>query len=123
MFRASHAGETVGMDLWYVQGDVAQGHLVAMNDQGYRLRASYATKWELLHYFAGKVRWINFGGVPGMGLAAEPGLAHFKRGWSNTTRQAYFCGRVLDPDGYRDLEGRESSRGLDYFPAYRQGTL
>ena len=58
MFRATHRNETVGLDIWYIQGDVAQGHLVAFSEDGYRLSASYATKWAISEYFADKVRWI-----------------------------------------------------------------
>ncbi|WP_111414178.1 GNAT family N-acetyltransferase [Billgrantia lactosivorans] len=118
MFRAVHGGRTVGLDLWYVQDDVAQGHLVAFNDEGYALSASYATKWTLLNYFAGRVRWVNFGGLPG---SADPstGLGHFKRGWSNTTRKAYFCGSIFDHQAYERLAG--SVPQTSFFPAYRAG--
>ena len=60
MFRAtSRDGQTIGMDLWYLQGDVAYGHLAAFNARGYELRASYATKWHTLRYFHGKARWLE----------------------------------------------------------------
>ncbi len=119
VFRASVGGETVGLDLWYVDGDLAQGHLVAFNDLGYAHSASYATKWTLLHYFADRVRWVNFGGVAGAADSASNGLARFKSGWCNTTRKSYLCGRVFDDAAYREL-----TRGLPettFFPAYRTG--
>ncbi|MDI5891874.1 GNAT family N-acetyltransferase [Halomonas rhizosphaerae] len=119
MFRAVHNGETVGLDLWYVQNDVAQGHLVAFNDQGYALSASYATKWTMLNYFSDKVRWINLGGLPGTGEESSSGLGHFKSGWANTTRKVYFCGRILDRQAYDSLI-KGSSR-TTFFPAYRVG--
>ncbi len=118
-FRASLDGETVGLDLWYVDGDQAQGHLVAFNEKGYANSASYATKWTLLHYFYDRVRWVNFGGVAGIEGTGASGLEHFKRGWSNTTRKSYFCGRVFDDAVYREL-----TRDLpvtSFFPAYRAG--
>lgn len=121
MFRAEHKGRTVGIDLWYVQDDVAQGHLVAFSAEGYRVSASYATKWVLLDYFTGKVRWVNFGGLPGSANSLDSGLGHFKSGWSNTTRKAYLCGRILDPDKYRRLS--VDSNGSGYFPAYRAGEM
>ena len=34
MFRAAAAGETVGLHLWYVQDDVAYGHLGATSPRG-----------------------------------------------------------------------------------------
>jgi hypothetical protein len=117
MFRASVDGETVGLDLWYVDGDVAQGHLVAFNDKGYAHRASYATKWFLLLYFADRVRWVNFGGVADVAGSSTNGLEHFKRGWSNTTRKSYFCGRIFDEPAYRKLTRDLPETG--FFPAYR----
>lgn len=120
MFRAVHDGETIGMDLWYLQDGVAQGHLVAFSERGYKLRASYATKWTMLQYFYDKVRYINLGGLSGSGGEDEnTGLAHFKKGWANTTRTAFLCGRVLNPDLYRRLAG--AGPAADYFPAYRAG--
>lgn len=121
MFRAVHAGRTVGLDLWYVQNDVAQGHLVAFSDEGYALSASYATKWTLLNYFAGRVKWINLGGLPGSVEATGGGLGHFKRGWSNMTKTAYFCGRILDNQIYERLTQRVPE--TTFFPAYRVGEI
>lgn len=122
MFRASDGDETLGLDLWYVQGDVAQGHLVAVSDRGYELQAAYALKMALLEYFQGRVRWVNFGGTPGPGNDAVDGLAAFKRGWSSGTRTAWLCGRVLNASAYAELA---RARGLEpdilYFPAYRKG--
>ena len=121
MFRASRDGETVGLDLWYVDGDIAQGHLAAFSKTGYACSASYATKWTLLNYFADKVRWVNFGGVAGATGQGAQGLQHFKTGWGNTTRRTYICGSVFDRAAYRDLtRGRAET---SYFPAYREGEL
>ncbi|MEO0524805.1 MAG: GNAT family N-acetyltransferase [Pseudomonadota bacterium] len=121
MFRASVDGETVGLDLWYVDGDVAQGHLVAFNDKGYKNSASYATKWTLLLHFAERVRWVNFGGVPTATSSPDTGLEHFKRGWSNTTRKSYLCGCIFDDAAYQDLS--RNIPDTSYFPAYRTGEL
>jgi len=121
MFEAHVQGETVGLDLWYLQGDVAYGHLVAFSERGYKLRASYATKWEVLHYFADKARWIDLGGAPGAAKIQKDGLARFKEGWATGTRPVYICARTFQPDAYRELC---AARGVDetgYFPAYRQG--
>ncbi|TDR57276.1 hypothetical protein DFP85_10191 [Halomonas ventosae] len=117
MFRAVSGGETVGLDLWYVQGDVAQGHLVAFNGEGYTLGASYATKWTMLEYFSGKVAWVNLGGLPGGGDESSSGLAHFKKGWANTTKTVYFCGKILDRRAYNSLSSGTSN--TTFFPAYR----
>ena len=119
IFEALAGGTTVGMDWWYVQDDVAYGHLVAFNERGYQLRASYATKWAMITYFADKVRWADLGGAPGAGKNGNSGLTQFKQGWSSGTRQAYLCCKVFQQDRYRDLcEAREIGQ-TDYFPAYR----
>ena len=67
------------MDLWYVQDNVAYGHLAACNGHGYKSSASYATKWFLMHYFADKVRWIDIGRVTGAESNGSDGLAMFKQ--------------------------------------------
>jgi len=120
MFRAGVGQRTVGLDLWYVQGDCAYGHLAAFDPEGYELHASYATKWRMLEYFHDKVKWVDLGG----GATGDPddGLAKFKRGWATSTRTAWLCGRVLQPANYASLTARipaESSEA--YFPAYRRG--
>jgi hypothetical protein len=121
MFRATAGGRTVGLDLWYRQGDCAQGHLAAFDEAGYELRASYATKWRAIEYFGDKVRWINLGG--GNSTDGRDGLSDFKRGWSTGTKTAWLCGRVLQPAIY-DQMARNCGGVLDaYFPAYRSGEL
>ncbi len=120
MFEALHRGQTVGLDLWYVQQDVAYGHLAAFSDLGYELAASYATKWTLLNYFRGKVRWVDFGGGAGLSYDADDGLSSFKRGWSTGVRPAYICGQIFQPEAYQRLcEEKGFPQSTDYFPAYR----
>jgi hypothetical protein len=119
MFRASEGPNTVGLDLWYVQGDCAQGHLAAFDSRGYELRASYATKWRMIEHFQDKVKWINLGA----GLTQDPadGLSQFKRGWATGTKTAWLCGRVLQRETYDTLcRDRAPATGA-YFPAYRAG--
>jgi hypothetical protein len=122
MFEATKDGEVVGLDLWYVQGDVAYGHLAAFSDAGYELGASYATKWTMLQHFAGTVRWIDFAGSAGA-RATDDGLAAFKRGWSTGTKPVYLCGRVLQPATYEELSRQRGDDGTAYFPAYRHEEL
>ena len=69
--------------------------------------------------FSGKVRWVNFGGLPGSDGQAAGGLEQFKRGWSNTTRKAYFCGRILDRQTCECLAAQAPN--TKYFPSYREG--
>lgn len=120
MFRASKNGATVGLDLWYVDGDTAQGHLAAFTDVGYRLAASYATKWTLINYFGDLgVRYVNLGGLPGVTSTEGSGLEHFKLGWTNTVRKSFICGKVLNPEVYHRLSANMPQ--TNFFPAYRSG--
>jgi hypothetical protein len=66
------------------------------------------------------VRWIDAGGVPGLAERAT-NLAAFKQGWTNTTRQTYLCGKMLDPEAYRALSAAAGNPETSYFPAYRWG--
>lgn len=119
MFEARAEGVTVGLDLWYVQGDIAYGHLVAFNDLGYKLRASYATKWAVLKYFSDKVRWLDLGGAAGSGGSRDDGLARFKQGWSTDTKSVYLCTRVFQRARYEELCDMAGASSTSYFPAYR----
>jgi hypothetical protein len=121
MFRATEGDELLGLDLWYVQGEVAQGHLVGTSPRGYELCVSYGLKLFILQYFTGMVRWVNLGAAPGVNAQTENGLACFKRGWSSETRTAYFCGKILNPPAYRELVRATRSEGTEFFPAYRDG--
>jgi len=121
MFQASSGDNVVGLDLWFVQGDVAYGHLAAFSELGYQLHASYATKWTMLNYFRGTVRWVDLAGTSGIATPSSDGLAAFKRGWSTGTKPAYLCGRVLQPEAYEELTQREAQHEAGYFPAYRSG--
>lgn len=119
--RATHQGQTVAITLWYQQGDVCHGHLAAASELGYELRATYAIDWLAFEYFADKVRWLNFGAGAGLQSAADDGLSLYKRGWTNETRTAYFCGRIFDPDRYAELVEARGIAPTSYFPAYRKG--
>jgi hypothetical protein len=123
MFRATERGteDVLGHDLWYEQGDVAYGHLVAFSQKGYSLRATYATKWHVLDYFRGRVHFLHLGAVAGTDAAhpASQGLAHFKNGWATGRKQNYFCGRILDMSAYAELSGTNAVDQSSYFPAYR----
>jgi Acetyltransferase (GNAT) domain len=118
MLRASAGGRTVGIHLWYQQGEFAYGHLGATNDAGYELMASYALYWHALQHFQDRVNLIDIGSTPGTTSASGDGLARFKRGWATGTRMVYFCGRILDREKYALLACRGAGRN-DFFPAYR----
>jgi hypothetical protein len=121
MFRAVRGTETAGLSLWCVQGDVAQGHLAATSALGYELHAAYALKLTIIEYFKGKVRWLNLGGGAGLDNTANDGLTAFKRGWSSETRTAWFCGRIFQPERYREILLQRGLADGGYFPAYRIG--
>lgn len=122
-FRAIAEDETVGMLLWYVVGNRAYYHLGAYSETGYSLRASFALFWYAINYFAELgLGWLNLGGGAGLQGAGVDGLSRFKRGWSNSTRLVYFCGRVFDHAKYHKIIClREGLPDVDYFPLYRYG--
>ena len=120
VFRAVVGGETVGMHLWYVSGEVAYSHLAASSERGYGLMAAYALHWSAVGYFAGRLTWLDLGAGAGTGEESD-GLIRFKKGWSTGTRTAYFCGRVFDPEAYAELTRESGSPETCYFPAYRSG--
>ncbi len=120
--RAVEGDATVGMLLWYVQGDVAYYHLGAYSERGYELRASFALFSYALEYFAQHgLRYLNLGGGAGTETGGTAGLSRFKAGWANDTRTAYFCGRILDHDRYAELVRASGDPATSYFPAYRLG--
>jgi hypothetical protein len=116
---AAFAGDACcGMTLWYVAGDVAYYHLAAYSDCGYELGASFALfATALAHFAKAGLRWAALGAGAGA-TAADSGLTRFKQGWATGTRPVYFCGRILQPERYRDLTARIPP-GSNYFPAYR----
>jgi len=114
-FKASHKGEVVAGNLYYLQGDVAYGHLLALTPKGYQFGASHAIKWITIQQLSKSVRWIDFGG----GTGKQDGLVSFKNGWSNTTGKSYFCGKILNHEIYQQLALNGNER--DWFPVYRSG--
>ena len=121
MFRAVHQGVSVGMTLWYIQGEVGYYHLAAYSDVGYALRASFALFAGAIEYFATRLRWLNLGAGAGIHSASSDGLTRFKRGWATGTRTAYLCGRICDPARYAEVVQARGVSGADYFPLYRKG--
>ena len=119
MFRATHRGVTVGATLWFVQGDVAYGHLAAFSDTGYDLMASYALDWYSIRYFADSLRWLDFGA--GVTNGGNDGLSLYKRGWATGTRTAYLCGRIFNRVRYEEIAEKKGLGSVNYFPAYRKG--
>jgi hypothetical protein len=120
-FRAAYEGATVGMVLWYKQGNRAYYHLGAYDSRGYELGASFALFDLSIAWLAGAgLAWLDLGSGAGIGRE-EQGLTRFKQGWSTGVRTAYFCGRVFDSEVYRQLSEMHGSSAVSYFPAYRAG--
>ncbi len=122
-FRAVVDAKTVGMLLWYVQGNVGYYHLGAYSPDGYKLNVSFALFWTLLDYFSSAgLQWLSLGAGAGITGDENDGLTRFKRGWSTGVRTAYFCGRIFDPDKYRKIiQFKGATQPTNYFPAYRFG--
>jgi hypothetical protein len=121
MLRAIHQDNAVGAALWFVQGEVAYGHLMGISEVGHILGATYAIYRYSLQYFSDKVRWLDWGGTTGIQSNSTDGLSQFKRGWSTDTRTAYFCGKVLNQKRYAALVKAEGLSDSCYFPQYRSG--
>jgi hypothetical protein len=120
MFAATAGAEIVGLHLWYVQDDVAYGHLGATSPRGYALMAAYALYAHALEELKSEVRWLGLGGTAGVDPPnSADGLARFKAGWATETRQTYLCGRVLQPDAYDRLAHVRGGADSGYFPRYR----
>lgn len=121
-FRATHRGQTVGMTLWYVQQEVGYYHLGAYSEDGYRFRASFALFSRAIEHFAAAgLRWLNLGAGAGASSSGTDGLTRFKRGWTDSTRMAYLCGRIFDHAKYQRLTDAKGTNAIQYFPAYRKG--
>lgn len=117
-FAAFDGDACCGMTLWYAAGEVAYYHLAAYSDRGYALGASFALFATALGHFAKLgLRWAALGAGAGT-TAADSGLTRFKQGWATETRPVYFCGRILQPQRYRELTA-QIPPGSNYFPAYR----
>jgi len=121
-FKALSDDQTVGMVLWYKQGDIAYYHLGAYSELGYQQKASFALFWTLIEYFADhKIKWLGLGAGAGSENDGQDGLTRFKRGWATGTRTAYFCGRILDHLKYQEIVEVKDILSTKFFPAYRQG--
>lgn len=121
-FRAGIGDETIGMLLWYMQGEAGYYHLGAYNSDGYKLKVSFALFWTALEFFANSgLRWLNLGAGAGAQGNEDDGLSRFKRGWSTGTRTAFFCGRVFNRIKYREILASRRIPPTEFFPAYRLG--
>ena len=122
-YRASRGADIVGMNLWYVtEAGHAYYHLGAYSDVGYEAGASFALFWQAIEDFMAEgIRYLCLGAGAGSTPKGDDGLTRFKRGWANTIRSVYFCGRIFNPGVYNDLTKRFANPGTHFFPAYREG--
>jgi hypothetical protein len=122
LFRAVHDGRSIGITLWYIDGEHGYYHLAAYDETGYELRASFALFWRALEHFkAVGLRWLGLGAGAGIDNDTLDGLTRFKRGWSNANRPTFLCGRIFDRAEYRRLSEVAGMTAGSYFPAYRKG--
>lgn len=118
-FGAFAGGALIACHLWVRHGVRVHSHLSAANDAGRGCGATYLLYDAAIRFFE-DAETIDFGGTAGLVDDPNDGLARFKRGFSNASRPAFLCGKILDPSRYRALSaGMET----DYFPAYRVPSL
>jgi len=118
-YGAFDKGALVGMALFYEMGERVYYHLAAYRDQGYRKSASFGILLKaILDFRQQGYKWLNLGGGAGLQEQPNDGLIRFKRGWANTMKTAWFCGKILDREAYATLT--HDSRKNNFFPAYRQ---
>ena len=118
VFRAvDQAGDTVGMVMWYCQGDVGYYHLAAYAHKGYADNASYALFWSAAERFRHQLRGPVSEPGPEPSCDGSDGLTRFKRGWSSLTRPVYLGRHVACPQRYQELSRMRPA--TDFFPAYR----
>jgi GNAT acetyltransferase-like protein len=121
-FQAVYEDATVGVLLWYEQGNRAYYHLGAYSVSGYELKASFALFDYSIKYFAQReFEWLSLGSGAGLGSSEASGLSRFKQGWSTGSRPAYFCGRIFDRETYEEIVKTRPLLPKKYFPAYRAG--
>jgi hypothetical protein len=120
-FRAvDDEGNTVGMLLWYRQGEIGYYHLTAYSETGYATQASYALVWSSAVRLRVDLRWLSLGAGKGESCDGTDGLSRFKRGLSTSVRSTYLGRHVARPGRYHALCGGRG--GTDYFPAYREAS-
>jgi hypothetical protein len=120
LFEAKSGDQGVGLDVVFVDNDVAYGHACAFNEEGYKARASYATRWSIIEHLQGKVHYLDFGGGLSTKEAGESdGLTAYKKRWTNCTKPVFICTSVRNQKLYTQLTNQFGSMKSNYFPNYR----
>ena len=118
-FRALLKDEIVGGNIFFIQRNVAYGHLLALTPLGYKLGASHAIKWIAIQDLSNIVRWINFGGGTSRKSEQTTGLDQFKQSWTNTKKETHFCGKIFHNEIYHHLARINGLEDRNWFPSYR----
>lgn len=120
-FAAFQDEQLLAMHLFAITDENLTSHLATSTDTGYRLGAMYAINAAVLAWAqASGFRAVNWGGCAGS-VDQFDGLAKFKQGFSNTTRQSYVAGVVGMPEIYAQLcAGNPTLNQPSFFPGYRR---
>ena len=109
-------GALISCQLWLAHEGYVYSHLVASNEEGYRIRAAYAVYDFSLRYFKERgAKAVDLGSGAGVSESSG-GLAMLKKGFSTKTAPCYLCGKILNPDIYAALSANKKTA---FFPAYR----
>lgn len=123
LFLVTYNEIVVGGKIYFIHNDCAYDHLSACSEEGYPLRAAYAANWFSLLYLENKVKYIDLGGGSGLQNGEAIGLEQFKKGWSNTTRDAYLAGKILQKENYEFLTKNFVNDHINFFPLYRYNAV
>ncbi len=122
VYSACLGDEVVGIVLYYKINNCVYYHLGAYTSRGYDLKASFGIFKTAIQDFSDEgILCLNLGGGAGLSENSDDGLTRFKRGWANTTRPAYLCGKILNQDLYDELVAGRIHEAGQFFPAYRRG--
>ena len=122
LFEAKVGDQVVGLDMIFIDNDVAYGHLCAFNELGYKLKASYATRWRMIEYLIDKVRFLDFGGgLVTKSQSPSDGLTSYKRRWTSETKPVFICSSIINHEVYERLTSQAGMATTSFFPAYRGG--
>lgn len=122
VFVARKNDEIAGMLLCMTQGKYGYYHLAAYSELGYQLRASFGLMMFCFETLANDgIELISLGGAAGLlnTQSTDDGLARFKKGWSNSIRDVWFCGRIINEGAYSSICPNHRQSQRDFFPAYR----
>ena len=111
-FTAYGEDAPVAAAIVYVSGDCAYLHAMAASAEGEALGARYALVQTMVEDMAGRgLRLLDLGSVDD-----DPA---FMDGWTELTRPAYRCGRIVDRVAYDQLVAQAGTACSATLPAYR----